>query len=145
MVFKLAGIAIAVLLTFIVIWYPWIHSWAGLQQVVHRIFPIARSVFEDKVSNAWCMLNVAIKIKYEPARAAKCKCVLIIFLDFRSLINNQQMALICMLTTLLFCLPSCYAIIMKRTKKSFIQSLICCSLAFYLFSFQVRLNCCLFK
>lgn len=32
-------------------------------QVVHRVFPLARGVFEDKVSNFWCVLNIVMKIK----------------------------------------------------------------------------------
>ena len=34
-----------------------------LSQVVHRIFPFARGVFEDKVANFWCTLNTIYKLK----------------------------------------------------------------------------------
>ncbi|KAL2271142.1 hypothetical protein VTJ83DRAFT_513 [Remersonia thermophila] len=38
-----------------------------LVQMIHRIFPFARGLFEDKVANFWCALNVVIKIKRYPA------------------------------------------------------------------------------
>lgn len=34
-----------------------------LSQMVHRIFPFARGVFEDKVANFWCALNTIFKLK----------------------------------------------------------------------------------
>ncbi|KAK4129547.1 glycosyltransferase family 57 protein [Parathielavia appendiculata] len=37
-----------------------------LVQMIHRIFPFARGLFEDKVANFWCALNVAIKLKKYP-------------------------------------------------------------------------------
>lgn len=37
---------------------PWLTDLARLGQVLHRIFPLARGIFEDKVSNVWCFLSV---------------------------------------------------------------------------------------
>jgi alpha-1,3-glucosyltransferase len=34
-----------------------------LQQIAHRLFPFARGLFEDKVSNVWCILHIAVKVK----------------------------------------------------------------------------------
>lgn len=31
--------------------------------VVHRIFPFARGLFEDKVANVWCVADLVLKIK----------------------------------------------------------------------------------
>jgi alpha-1,3-glucosyltransferase len=45
-------------------YYPVVEQ---LVQMVHRIFPVARGLFEDKVANFWCALNVVIKIKKYPA------------------------------------------------------------------------------
>jgi alpha-1,3-glucosyltransferase len=43
-------------------WYsPPIHQVA---QLVHRVFPFARGLFEDKVANFWCALNILYKLKY---------------------------------------------------------------------------------
>lgn len=38
-----------------------------LVQMVHRIFPFARGLFEDKVANFWCAANVVIKLRNYPA------------------------------------------------------------------------------
>ncbi|KAK1755366.1 ALG6, ALG8 glycosyltransferase family-domain-containing protein [Echria macrotheca] len=46
------------------IYYPIVEQ---LVQMVHRIFPFARGLFEDKVANFWCALNVAIKLKKYPS------------------------------------------------------------------------------
>ncbi|KFY42005.1 hypothetical protein V494_02664 [Pseudogymnoascus sp. VKM F-4513 (FW-928)] len=45
-------------------WYfPPVHQ---LAQLVHRVFPFARGLFEDKVANFWCALNIVYKLKYLP-------------------------------------------------------------------------------
>lgn len=62
-IFRLASLGICVIFTFLIIWLPWIASPESLLQVIHRIFPIYRGVFEDKVSNVWCIFNVFVKIK----------------------------------------------------------------------------------
>ncbi|RSL71141.1 hypothetical protein CEP54_001383 [Fusarium duplospermum] len=38
-----------------------------LVQMVHRVFPFARGLFEDKVANFWCAANVVIKLRQWPA------------------------------------------------------------------------------
>ncbi|KAF4122945.1 alpha-1,3-glucosyltransferase [Geosmithia morbida] len=41
-------------------------------QVVHRVFPFARGLFEDKVANFWCALNVVLKLRsYSPGLLQK--------------------------------------------------------------------------
>lgn len=45
-------------------YYPVVEQ---MVQMIHRIFPFARGLFEDKVANFWCALNVVIKIKKYPA------------------------------------------------------------------------------
>jgi alpha-1,3-glucosyltransferase len=60
---RLAGLGAVVIACFAIIWMPWLGSLDSFLQVVHRIFPIYRGVFEDKVSNVWCIVNVFMKIK----------------------------------------------------------------------------------
>lgn len=56
--------AVVVLGVFGVLWSPWLlRSPADSLQVLHRIFPVARGVFEDKVANVWCVLNVVVNLK----------------------------------------------------------------------------------
>lgn len=40
------------------VFLPWLTSGDALRQVVHRMFPLARGLFEDKVANIWCALSV---------------------------------------------------------------------------------------
>lgn len=56
-------LGLIVIFTFALIWAPWLQSIDHLKQLVHRIFPVARGVFEDKVSNVWCIVNVFYKLK----------------------------------------------------------------------------------
>ena len=45
-------------------YYPFVEQ---LVQMIHRVFPFARGLFEDKVANFWCALNVLIKLKKYPS------------------------------------------------------------------------------
>lgn len=64
--FRLATLALAVLATFTLCWAPfftgpdWIN---GVLQVLHRIFPVARGLYEDKVASFWCAVSPFIKFK----------------------------------------------------------------------------------
>lgn len=52
-------------LSFAIIWGPWITS-HKYSNVVRRIFPIWRGIFEDKVASFWCTLNMIKKINKLP-------------------------------------------------------------------------------
>lgn len=56
-------LGLIVIFTFALIWAPWLRSIDHLKQLIHRLFPVARGVFEDKVSNVWCIVNVFYKLK----------------------------------------------------------------------------------
>lgn len=45
------------------IYYPVVQQ---LVQMVHRVFPFARGLFEDKVANFWCAINVVVKLRQYP-------------------------------------------------------------------------------
>lgn len=111
-------LAIAVVSSFIIIWYPFFTSVPDVKQVIHRLFPVKRGIFEDKVSNFWCFANVFIKLK--------------------TIYTNETMAWTCLTVTFLAVLPSCMDLFLRINKKKFVLSLINVSLAFFLFSFQVH-------
>ncbi|XP_055837886.1 probable dolichyl pyrophosphate Man9GlcNAc2 alpha-1,3-glucosyltransferase [Episyrphus balteatus] len=117
-ILKLVKIGTSVIVTFGLLWLPWINSWDNLSIVLRRIFPIYRGVFEDKVSNVWCVLNVVIKLK--------------------SIFSNERMALICLIVTGLALVPSSIHLFVKPSKQGFLYSLFNSALAFFLFSFQVH-------
>lgn len=60
---KLVKLAAVVLVTFYICWHPFLNSWDLFGQVLHRLFPFARGLFEDKVANVWCSLSLLIKFK----------------------------------------------------------------------------------
>lgn len=113
----LSILVLSVMITFLLLWAPFISDPKQIFQVVHRIFPLERGVFEDKVSNIWCLINVVYKLRN---------------------INNQTMAYICLLMTFISVLPTCLDLLTNPSKIKFLLSLINCSLSFFLFSFQVH-------
>ncbi|KAK0098865.1 hypothetical protein PV326_000800 [Microctonus aethiopoides] len=76
-----------ILLTFIVVWAPfWVKNSTVIFDIVERLFPIKRGIFEDKVANVWCLINIFIKL--------------------RNYYSNIELAKICLFTTTLSILPS---------------------------------------
>ena len=85
--------------------------------MAHRLFPVGRGIFEDKVSNFWCAANVIVKIQH--------------------LYPADTLVLMCAVTTGLFSLPSNIILFLKPTRQNLLLTLINTSLVFFLFSFQV--------
>ncbi|TNY20374.1 glucosyltransferase [Rhodotorula diobovata] len=57
------NLALTVTATFLVLFAPFLSSLSTFLQALHRIFPFARGLFEDKVANVWCALNVVVKLR----------------------------------------------------------------------------------
>lgn len=117
-VFTVVNIFGACALITIGIWSPYLASIQEILQVLRRIFPFQRGLFEDKVASFWCTASIVIK--------------------FRELLGVSSMGLVCALVTLAVCLPSLYWLI--RSPSSFRQFLysLNISMAFFLFSFHVH-------
>ncbi|PIK58193.1 hypothetical protein BSL78_04917, partial [Apostichopus japonicus] len=60
---KLIKIGSVVVLTFGLCWLPFLRDTDVALQVLRRLFPFGRGLFEDKVSNIWCVLDVLFKLK----------------------------------------------------------------------------------
>ncbi|XP_076069370.1 dolichyl pyrophosphate Man9GlcNAc2 alpha-1,3-glucosyltransferase-like isoform X1 [Oratosquilla oratoria] len=116
--FKLTAIGLTVLLTFVIIWSPFLMDKDVVLQVVRRIFPLNRGVFEDKVASIWFSLSVLFRIK--------------------NYIPNGNMALGCLLCTTVSMLPSSLHLFMSPSKLHFRYALVNSSLIFFLFSFHVH-------
>ncbi len=86
-------------------------------QLIHRIFPFARGLFEDKVANFWCTLNILYKMKSHPIALL------------------QRLSL---LVTLAAILPPCLIIFLKPRRDLLPLALASCAWGFFLFSFQVH-------
>lgn len=115
---KLFKLGVIVAATFFIIWLPFLSNFKDFLQVIHRLFPIARGVFEDKVANFWCALNVFYKLKSN-------------FCDY-------NMLRYCTMATLTATLPSLIDLFLRPNVKKFVPALINSSLAFFLFSYQVH-------
>lgn len=95
-------------------YYPLVQQ---IAQLVHRVFPFARGLFEDKVANFWCALNVVVKLrKYDAALLQKAS----------------------LLATVVAITPPCLIIFTKPRKETLPLALATTAWAFFLFSFQVH-------
>lgn len=115
-----SSLGFIVVITTASIWSPWIYAKNDLLQLLTRIFPIYRGIFEDKVASFWCVINVFVKIK--------------------TYLSNDQLALVCLLVTLIFLTLPCINMVMNPEKIKFHYNLVNSSLIFFLFSFHVSLK-----
>lgn len=89
-----------------------------LSQSIHRCFPFARGLFEDKVANFWCALNTVFKLK--------------------RLQGIWDLSRLSLLVTLLSILPSALVIGAVPKKSLLPYALASSAWGFFLFSFQVH-------
>lgn len=95
-------------------YYPIIQQTA---QIVFRVFPFARGLFEDKVANFWCALNVVVKLRNYP----------------QELLQRGSL-----LATLVAITPPSFLIFLRPRKELLPLALASTAWAFFLFSFQVH-------
>ncbi|KAF4524271.1 hypothetical protein B566_EDAN012034 [Ephemera danica] len=120
---KLTVIATSVILTFLVVWFPFLNS-KDAMQVLHRVFPVARGLYEDKVASFWCAISPVFKPQ--------------------NYLAQGPMAAICAAVTLLAALPSCLNLLRHPGQRRFELCLLNTSLAFFLFSYHVHEKSILF-
>ncbi|KAI7904181.1 glycosyl transferase [Cokeromyces recurvatus] len=107
-----------VMITFGVLFAPWLGSLDDLKQIFIRIFPVARGLYEDKVANVWCAINVIIKL--------------------RQILSVEATVRLSLLATLAAVVPISIHLCAAPSRRRFLYALINSSLAFFLFSFQVH-------
>ena len=128
-------LGVAVITTFIILWYPFYHyrqeSSEGVLDVfgpiLSRIFPFSRGLFEGKVANVWCVFNL------KP-------------LSIRDRIPDDLQPLCALALTLFMTLPFCIKLFsIGRRESSLLLQLKAllwgstgASLSFFLASFQVH-------
>lgn len=116
---QLSFLAITVITSFSLVFFPYIFNPSALSQVFLRIFPFQRGLYEDKVANVWCTLSsFGLKLRG--------------WLDQNSLVKLSAI-----LTALAF-LPACLSILMRPSTHKFLYVLAISSLSFFLFGFQVH-------
>eukprot|EP00668_Euglena_longa_P014795 GGOE01018821.1.p1 GENE.GGOE01018821.1~~GGOE01018821.1.p1 ORF type:complete len:510 (-),score=135.54 GGOE01018821.1:321-1850(-) len=116
---RVALIGSVVLGTFALLWAPWLlQGVASTRQLLHRLFPFERGLFEDKVANLWCSMSLVYKAHLRHSRA--------------------QLQLASTVLTLLGFLPCSLHLLRFPTLTSFLYALVITSLSFFQFSFQVH-------
>ncbi|TMS33653.1 hypothetical protein L596_001370 [Steinernema carpocapsae] len=117
-IYHLLCIGSVVLGTFAVLWAPFIWSNGGVLQVMKRVFPFERGLFEDKVANAWCVLSVVVK--------------------FKEIFSLDELKVLSGAAVLIASIPSLSKLFMQPTIRQLKYALSISSLTFFLFSFQVH-------
>ncbi|XP_032456941.1 probable dolichyl pyrophosphate Man9GlcNAc2 alpha-1,3-glucosyltransferase [Nasonia vitripennis] len=115
---SLICVSLTVIVTFALIWAPFLTDRKVFMDTVLRLFPLTRGIFEDKVANIWCAINVLYKL--------------------RNNFSNLQLAQICLVSTTISLLPSSIDLFFRPSREKFLLALINSSLSFFLFSFQVH-------
>jgi hypothetical protein len=152
-ILAVACIGAVVAAVFAALWAPFcissppeIGCVGGLQHVLRRLFPFDRNIFEDKVSNAWCVLEPLLRWR---SRLANDGSVAADLLAAR----RSRVALACAGTTALLMLPS-LGLLWRRVSTAagagtllrgvqrlaghLFLCLLAVSLSFFLASFQVH-------
>uniref|UniRef100_A0A8C1IE75 Alpha-1,3-glucosyltransferase n=1 Tax=Cyprinus carpio TaxID=7962 RepID=A0A8C1IE75_CYPCA len=108
--FHLFKISMTVLVTFALCWMPFLSDPKQPLQVLHRLFPVGRGLFEDKVANTWCSLNVLIKIKTLLSRETQLflRLVFFVFRSMLPLLLKDGLLLPYVVTSLAFLFLSLY-------------------------------------
>ena len=88
-----------------------------LTQSIHRIFPFARGLFEDKVANLWCAVHTFHKLHVYPSSAV------------------QRLALAATTTAIL---PPCMILFLRPRKELILWGFSTVAWAFFLCSYQVH-------
>ncbi|CAH8487091.1 unnamed protein product [Schistosoma turkestanicum] len=123
----LVKLSCIVFFTMLLIFAPFLITYDSnlLHQVVRRLFPFDRGIYEDKVSNFWCATSPLVKWRS-------------LFSTSSQTLSSNKLVWVSILLVLITCLPSCLVLLGKSKKRKFLISLALSALIFYLFSFQVH-------
>ncbi|KAI3322182.1 glycosyltransferase family 57 protein [Xylariaceae sp. AK1471] len=95
-------------------YYPVVEQ---MVQMIHRVFPFARGLFEDKVANFWCAANVIVKLRAYPTELL------------------QRASL---MATLAAISPACAILLFRPRKELLPYAFAATAWGFFLFSYQVH-------
>ncbi|XP_054787551.1 probable dolichyl pyrophosphate Man9GlcNAc2 alpha-1,3-glucosyltransferase [Prosopis cineraria] len=115
---EVAKLGLVVLGTFAAVWWPYLYSMESILEVLSRLAPFERGIYEDYVANFWCTSSILIK--------------------WKKLFTTQSLKLLSFTATVLACLPSMTQQIKSPSNQGFLYGLLTSSISFYLFSFQVH-------
>ena len=151
-------LGLAVLATFAFVWAPFLRNWMDAVQVLHRIMPMKRGLYEDYVANFWCTTSLLIKWRslfsqqvcalcaFHPKQCPMCNesraCTPYSVRDALTICSMsspsvQALIRLCTASTLIFTLPALVKEALKPTAKGLLTCMACSAFALYLFSYQV--------
>eukprot|EP00850_Spirogloea_muscicola_P017087 SM000143S00752 [mRNA] locus=s143:321475:323960:+ [translate_table: standard] len=108
----------AVVLTFAVVWAPFLTSPAAAFQVLARLVPLKRGLYEDHVANFWCATSFAVK--------------------WKRLLPVPAAARLALIATLAAVLPTTIHQALRPSRRGLVLAMLNSAMGFYLFSFQVH-------
>ncbi|KAI8373722.1 glycosyl transferase [Blakeslea trispora] len=111
-------LGLTVVATWVALLLPWISSLEDLQHVFMRVFPVARGLYEDKVANVWCAINIVIKL--------------------RQRMSIEATVRLSLLATLAAVIPVSVHLGIAPSRRRFLYAMVNSSLGFFLFAFQVH-------
>ncbi|PRT54840.1 putative dolichyl pyrophosphate Man9GlcNAc2 alpha-1,3-glucosyltransferase [Wickerhamiella sorbophila] len=114
---SLVAVGTTVIVTCLLLLCPFLQK-DLLAQLVIRVFPFSRGLWEDKVASLWCTANTFIK--------------------FKVLFSDAQLRQFALIATLVGMSPSCIQAYRRPTKTVLPWCFASCSWAFFLFSFHVH-------
>ncbi|KAI3761035.1 hypothetical protein L1987_51440 [Smallanthus sonchifolius] len=115
---EVSKLGMIVIGTFALVWWPYLHSRVTVLEVLSRLAPFERGLYEDYVANFWCTTSVLIK--------------------WKRLFTTQSLKLLCLFLTVCSSLPSMFLQIRAPSTRTFVYGLLNSAFSFYLFSFQVH-------
>ncbi|CAI5502577.1 unnamed protein product, partial [Closterium sp. Naga37s-1] len=112
------SLAATVLLSFALCWWPFLHSTDATLQVLTRLFPLGRGLYEDHVANFWCATSPLIK--------------------WKRLFSTPLLARMALAATVTAALPSMLHQVLWPSAHGLVLAMLNSSLAFFFFAFQVH-------
>lgn len=109
-------LGVIVIGTFTLVWFPFYDQ---VPQLLNRIFPVYRGLFEDKVANSWCILDVLFK--------------------FKANYSQDKLAFYSLIVTLLCLLPSSIDLLRDPRFPKFRYALVSESDLFSLFNYVINI------
>ena len=121
LVVRVALLGATVVSTFTLMLLPWLLTSSPLlhvRQIMHRLFPVARGLYEDKVANFWCATSLLVK--------------------WTQLFERESLISWSILLTAVAFLPSLIHLFLFPSHTNLLYSLTITAFSFYFFSFQVH-------